>query len=56
MEVTAPFASSIVRRRVRFRVLRYLVTFIAPVWGIVGLMGHGAWTWALPTHGFFVVP
>ncbi|MBK8497668.1 MAG: alkane 1-monooxygenase [Flavobacteriales bacterium] len=45
-----------VRRRVRFRAMRYLVTFIAPAWGIVSLLGHGLWTWALPIHGFLIVP
>ena len=56
MEATAPVTSLDLRRRVRFRVLRYLVTFIAPAWGIVGLLGHGMWTWALPIHGFLIVP
>ena len=45
-----------VRRRIRLRALRYLVTFIAPCWGVVGLFGHGAWTWALPLHAFVLVP
>jgi len=45
-----------VRRRVRLRALRYLVTLLAPAWGVVSLLGHGAWTWALPLHAFALVP
>lgn len=44
------------RRRVRLRALRYLFTFLAPLWGVVGMLGHGAWTWALPLHAFALVP
>ncbi|MCC6937035.1 MAG: alkane 1-monooxygenase [Flavobacteriales bacterium] len=56
MEITAPTITLANRRRVRFRALRYLITFLAPAWGIVGLLGHGWWTWALPLHAFFLVP
>ena len=45
-----------IRKRIRFRALRYLVSFIAPAWGLAGLLGHGAWTWALPLHAFLLVP
>jgi alkane 1-monooxygenase len=45
-----------VRRRIRLRALRYLVTFLAPAWGVVSLTAHGAWTWALPLHAFALVP
>lgn len=45
-----------IRRRVRFRAMRYLVTLIAPTWGVISLIGEGAWTWSLPIHGFFIVP
>jgi len=31
-----------VRRRIRLRALRYLVTFLAPAWGVVSLTAHGA--------------
>jgi alkane 1-monooxygenase len=48
--------TSTAKARVRLRALRYTVTFIAPLWGLVGLLGHGWWTWALPIHGFVVVP
>lgn len=49
-------AADPLRRRIRFRALRYLVTFIAPAWGLVGLLGHGAWAWMLPIHAFLWVP
>jgi len=44
------------KRRIRMRALRYLVTLIGPAWGLVGLLGHGPWTWALPIYAFVVVP
>lgn len=47
---------SAARRRIRLRALRYLVTFVAPAWGLVGFLGHGVWTWALPLHAFGLVP
>jgi alkane 1-monooxygenase len=56
MEIPARTISPLLRRRVRLRALRYLVTFIAPAWGVVSLLGHGAWTWGLPLHGFLIVP
>ena len=56
METTVPLTTIATRRTVRLRVLRYLVTFIAPAWGVVSLLGHGPWTWALPLHGFILVP
>ena len=43
-------------RRIRLRALRYLITLIVPAWGLVSLLGHGPWTWALPLHAFVVVP
>ncbi len=51
-----PLHPSTIKSRVRLRAIRYTVTFIAPLWGLVGLIGHGGWTWALPIHGFVVVP
>ncbi len=36
--------------------MRYVFTFIAPLWGVVGLLAHGGWTWALPLHAFVLVP
>ncbi|MFN3874505.1 MAG: alkane 1-monooxygenase [Flavobacteriales bacterium] len=56
MEVPLPVEQQALRRRVRLRGLRYLVTLIAPAWGLVSLLGHGAWTWAPLIHGFVVVP
>lgn len=44
------------RHRIRLRAMRYLVTLVAPAAGIVGLLGHGAATWALPIHAFITVP
>jgi len=40
----------------RLRALRYVTTFIAPTWAVVGLLGHGLWCWALPLHAFVLVP
>jgi alkane 1-monooxygenase len=40
----------------RLRALRYMVTFMAPAWGAVSFVAHGAWTWALPLHAFALVP
>ncbi len=56
METAVPLPSIATRRTVRLRLLRYMVTFIAPAWGVVSLMGYGAWAWALPVHGFVIVP
>lgn len=53
---TASTPHDAARRRIRLRALRYLVTFVAPAWGLVGFLGHGAWTWALPLHAFGLVP
>lgn len=36
--------------------MRYLLTFVAPAWGLVGLFGHGWLTWALPLHAFVLIP
>lgn len=44
------------RSRVRLRAMRYLLTFIAPAWGLLGMLGHGWQTWALPLHGFVLIP
>lgn len=44
------------RYRLHLRALRYLVTYIAPAWALVGYFAHGAWTWALPLHAFVLVP
>lgn len=51
-----PIAVPARRGRLRLRALRYAVTFIAPAWGLVGLLAHGWWTWALPLHAFVLIP
>ena len=54
MSIATPSIAA--RRRVRLRALRYTTTFIAPALAVVGLLGHGLWTWALPLHAFMLVP
>ena len=46
----------LLERRIRLRALRYLVTLIAPAWGLVSFLGHGPWAWSLLVHGFLLVP
>lgn len=45
-----------IKRRLHLRALRYLVTFIAPAWGLASFLGHGLWTWALPLYAFGLIP
>ncbi|MFZ1686941.1 MAG: alkane 1-monooxygenase, partial [Flavobacteriales bacterium] len=40
----------------RRRAYRYLLTLVGPLFGLVGLLGHGAWCWLFPIYGFIVVP
>lgn len=40
----------------RWRALRYGLSLTGPLLAWVGLLGHGAWCWALPLHAFVVIP
>jgi len=44
------------RSRMRIRALRYLLAFTGPALAWWGLSSHGLATWALPLHGFVLIP
>lgn len=49
-------AAADVRRKVRLRALRYALAFTGPALACWGLIAHGPATWALPIHGFLLIP
>ncbi|MEO8069529.1 MAG: alkane 1-monooxygenase [Flavobacteriales bacterium] len=44
------------RKAVRLRAYLYLFTLVGPVFGLIGLLGHGFWCWLFPFYGFVFVP
>lgn len=45
-----------VARRMRFRALRYAITFIGPMMAWWGFTGHGLACWSFPLYAFALIP
>src|SRR5262245_7246387 len=56
MATVAASIPSLTARRVRWRALRYTLTFLGPLLALVGLLSHGWLAWSMVIYGFAVIP